>query len=229
MSSASFSCPYPCPPRSVPRCVAQSCWRRTSSLSGSIASRRLPSSGVNCRCGNTRSSGSTSSRTNGVGPVQFLLVLRIGFEVPCHVQPSLGRSSEYDSEYQERNTNFPGGCHDWPDRRRGRPDRPSNPVQAGGPVRQRGPSPARCRRSRSSVAAARRRGPGWPTSSPRPGSPTRPSTATSARRRPWSPPSWRTGANACAATWPTRWPRSRHPKARSGAGSLVCWGRPTRT
>ena len=140
-----------------------------------------------------------------VHPVELLLVLRIGFEVPRHVQPSLGRDSEYDSDYQERNTNLGAGG-------RGRPDRPPHPGQTGGPVRHRGPPPARCRRSRSSAAAAPRRGPGWPTSWPRPGSPTRPSTGTSVPRTPWSPPFWRTGASGCRATWRTRWRRSRHPK-----------------
>ena len=148
-------------------------------------------------CGNTRSSGSTSSRTNCVDPVELLLVLRIGFEVPRHVQPSLGRDSEYDSDYQERNTNLSGRASG-PGDVAGRIVR-RTPVQAGGPVRQRGPSAAGCRRSRSSAAAARRRGPGWPTSSPRPGSPTTPSTATSARRTPWSRPSSRTGASACSS------------------------------
>src|SRR3984957_15023847 len=64
LSSASFNWPKPCPPSSGPMCVAHRPWRRTSSFNGSIASRRFPSSGTNCMCGNARSSGSTSSRTN---------------------------------------------------------------------------------------------------------------------------------------------------------------------
>src|SRR6185503_11948522 len=63
-SSASLSWPYPCPPSSGPRWVAHNPFRRTSSFSGSITLRRLSSSGTNCRCGNARSSGSSSSRTN---------------------------------------------------------------------------------------------------------------------------------------------------------------------
>src|SRR3954451_4301099 len=67
-SSASLSCPYPWPPRSGPRCVAHSPRRRTSSFRGSMAWRRFSSSGTNCRSGNTRSSGSTSSLPNGATP-----------------------------------------------------------------------------------------------------------------------------------------------------------------
>src|ERR1700735_1531852 len=64
LSRASFSWPKPCPPNSGPRCVAHRPWRRTSAFTGSIASLRFPSSGTNCMCGNARSSGSISSRTN---------------------------------------------------------------------------------------------------------------------------------------------------------------------
>src|SRR6478735_2633038 len=63
-NSASLSWPWPCPPSSGPKCVAHKPLRRTSSFSGSITLRRLSSSGTNCRCGNAKSSGSTSSRTN---------------------------------------------------------------------------------------------------------------------------------------------------------------------
>ena len=216
LSRASFSWPYPWPPSSGPRWVAHRPWRRTSSLSGSIASRRLPSSGMNCRCGNTRSSGSTSSRTNCVRPVQLLLVLRIGFEVPRHVRPSLGRDSEYDSEYQERNTilrrptTWPAGSS-------------ADPGQARGPVRRRGPAPARCRarghpplrhvvpppggrHRRGGRALQRRLLPALPLEG-----------------RPGHGHLWRTAASACTATWPTRWTRSRRPRARCGAGSGASW------
>src|SRR2546430_5325636 len=64
LSSASLSCPYPCPPRSGLRCVPHNSRRRTSSFNGSTTFRRVSSSGVNASPGHTRSSGSTSSRTN---------------------------------------------------------------------------------------------------------------------------------------------------------------------
>src|SRR2546423_3270382 len=64
LSSASLSCPYPCPPRSGLRCVPHTSRRRTSSFNGSTTFRRVSSSGVNASPGHTRSSGSTSSRTN---------------------------------------------------------------------------------------------------------------------------------------------------------------------
>src|SRR6266536_1566367 len=64
LSSASLSCPYPCPPRSGARCVPHNSRRRTSSFNGSTTFRRVSSSGVNASPGHTRSRGSTSSRTN---------------------------------------------------------------------------------------------------------------------------------------------------------------------
>ncbi len=139
LSRASFSWPYPWPPRSDPRWVAHRPWRRTSSFKGSIASRRLPSSGVNCRCGNTRSSGSTSSRTKASAQSNFFWYSGSVSKSHAMCTPPSVVDSEYDSDYQERNTNLPGTP------RSGRPDRPPHPGQAGGPVRQRGPAPARCR------------------------------------------------------------------------------------
>ena len=71
-------------------------------------------------------------------------------------------------------------------RGRRRPGGPPDPGRAGGGLRQRGPAAPRRRPRRHAERAARPRGPGSPTSWPPPGSPTRPSTATSRRRtRSW--------------------------------------------
>ncbi len=95
-------------------------------------------------------------------------------------------------------------------------------------------TPARCGGCstppwRSSAAAVRRPGPGWPTSSLRPVCPMTPSTATFVPRTTWSRPSSRMVASACGATWPTTWPRRRRRRARSSAGCVAFWPRPTRT
>ena len=61
---AEFQLAVALPSESGPRCVAHSSSSRTACLSGSVTVRSLSPSGVNTRSGQSRSSGSTSSRTN---------------------------------------------------------------------------------------------------------------------------------------------------------------------
>ena len=80
------------------------------------------------------------------------------------------------------------------------------------------PTPSEVRRlldaglERHARSAAPRRGPGSPTSWPRPGCRTTPSTATSAPRTRWWPPSSTTAPRGCAATSRTRWRRRPTPE-----------------
>ena len=113
-----------------------------------------------------------------VDPVQLLLVLGLGLGIPCHRRCSSCVGAIRIGFWTCR-TQFRA-------RTSRRADRPADPGPAGGRLRRRGAPAARRRPRRHAELRHRRRGPGSPTSWPPPGSPTTPSTATSAPRTRWS-------------------------------------------
>ena len=70
-SRQSLTAPCPWPPSSGPRWVAHSPCSRTACLSGSMTFLIVSVGGVNARCGQIRSSGSTFSRTNASAQSSF--------------------------------------------------------------------------------------------------------------------------------------------------------------